>query len=102
MIPHLGTSIECVVTVIWRSRAMTCRDVIEFLMEYRSGTLPAEQRAAFDEHLESCPQCVTYLKSYDEAVRLGKGALGKLDEPVPAEMAAWVVHASLAGGKKRR
>jgi anti-sigma factor RsiW len=80
---------------------MTCREVIEFLMEYRSGTLPAEQRAAFDDHLETCPQCVAYLKSYDEAVRLGKGALRQLDEPVSDDVPEELVQAILAARRKQ-
>jgi anti-sigma factor RsiW len=79
---------------------MTCRDVIEFLLEYRSGTLPAGQRAAFEEHLETCPQCVAYLKSYDEAVRLGKGALHHRDDPVSDDVPEELVQAILAARRK--
>jgi anti-sigma factor RsiW len=80
---------------------MTCREVIEFLMEYRSGTLPAEQRAVFDDHLQTCPPCVAYLKSYDEAVRLGKEALRYLDEPASADVPEDLVQAILAARRKQ-
>jgi anti-sigma factor RsiW len=53
---------------------MTCRDVIEFLMEYVAGTLSAEERAVFDEHLAECPDCVAYLDAYRTTVRLSKEA----------------------------
>jgi anti-sigma factor RsiW len=80
---------------------MTCRDVIEFLMEYRSGTLPGDQRAAFEEHLERCPECVAYMKSYDEAVRLGKGAHRQLDDRVSDDVPEELVQAILAARRKQ-
>ncbi|HVR39641.1 MAG TPA: zf-HC2 domain-containing protein [Thermoanaerobaculia bacterium] len=69
---------------------MTCREVLEFLGAYLAGELPAEERAAFDRHLEDCTSCVAYLKSYEETIRLARGsydapALTISDEP-PQEL----------------
>ena len=62
---------------------MTCRELIEFLMAYLDGELPEEQRRSFDAHLEICPACVAYLKTYEETIQLGKTVCHELDEPVP-------------------
>ena len=42
---------------------MTCRDVVEFLMNFLDGELPEQERARFEEHLCCCPPCVTYQRS---------------------------------------
>jgi anti-sigma factor RsiW len=65
---------------------MTCRDVVGFLMDYISGDLEAGERARFEEHLRSCPQCVAYLRSYRDAVELGKDAFELTDASVPDEL----------------
>lgn len=51
---------------------MTCKELIDFLMDYLDGELPGGEAQHFDEHLELCPHCAGYLASYRETVRLGK------------------------------
>jgi anti-sigma factor RsiW len=79
---------------------MTCREFIEFLLEYLSGELPQNERAKFEEHLTLCPHCVVYLRSYEETVRLGKAVFTDPDEPVPAEVPEELVQAILASRAK--
>jgi anti-sigma factor RsiW len=43
---------------------LTCRECVEFLMDYLEQTLAAEVRATFERHLAACPNCVRYLESY--------------------------------------
>jgi len=74
---------------------LTCRDFVEFLAEYLSGDLPAEQRAAFDAHLASCPSCVSYSKTYLEAMRVAKAAFGCPDGPLSAEVPEELIQAVL-------
>lgn len=80
---------------------ITCREVHEFLHDYFSGSLPAEEKRVFEEHLRACPPCVAYLESYDLTVKLGKEALrapaGDPPPPLPEEL----VRAILAARKKR-
>ena len=80
---------------------MICREVVEFLMEYLSGELPCDERLAFEEHLEACPECVAYLKTYEEAVKLGKAVLHHPDQGVPDEVPEDLVQAILAARKTR-
>ncbi len=79
---------------------MTCREVVEFLMEYLAGELPPEQHTAFTAHLDACPECVAYLKSYEETVRLGKAALGAADESAANDIPEELVQAILASRRK--
>lgn len=72
---------------------LTCREVIEFLGDYRSGDLPAGTRAAFDAHLTNCRHCRDYLRTYEDAIKLGRGALLVDNEPRPREVPEALVNA---------
>lgn len=51
---------------------MTCRELIEFLMEYTAGELSPEVKAEFERHLSICRSCAAYLDSYRKTVELAK------------------------------
>jgi anti-sigma factor RsiW len=55
---------------------MTCEEFVELVTAYLEGTLPAEDRAAFDEHLALCPGCDRYLAQFRATIDL----LGELPE----------------------
>jgi len=74
---------------------LSCREFVEFLAEYLSGGLSPERLAAFNAHLAECPSCVSYTRTYAEAVRLGK-LVARADEPFPEDVPAELVRAILA------
>ena len=74
---------------------MTCREFVEFLMAYLEDELASDQLAAFRQHLEDCPPCVTYLDTYRETVRLGREVCADLDGPVPDDVPEALVTAIL-------
>lgn len=84
------------------SHPVTCREFVEFLADYLAGELPQPQRDEFNTHLSICPACVSYMKTYVESIRLGKGALAATDEPLPSEVPEEIVRAILAARSKRR
>ena len=57
---------------------MTCREIVEFLLDYFNDDLSPEQRVHFEEHLAECPECVAYLFSYRMTVGVTKHALGDI------------------------
>ena len=79
---------------------MTCRELTDFLYDYLDGNLAPAERARFEAHLGECPDCVTYLRSYRETVRLGKAVCqadhDAIDDEVPEEL----VEAILAARKR--
>jgi anti-sigma factor RsiW len=75
---------------------VTCREFADFMMDYLSGELSAEQRANFEQHLSLCANCRKYLTSYEESVKLGKAAFDDERDPVPTEVPAELVKAILA------
>lgn len=80
---------------------MTCRDLVDFLDDYVSDELSADERTRFDGHLAECPACATYLKSYREAIKLGKAVLRASDDSVPGDVPEQLVQAILASRKRK-
>lgn len=72
---------------------MTCREVIDFLMSYLDGDLPAASRAEFERHLAVCKSCVAYLESYRQTVALCHAVQTATEtsdppQPLPPELVA--------------
>lgn len=62
---------------------MRCREVVDVLSDYLEGALPAERRAALEQHLLTCENCVNYLNQMRTSIAL----TGKLqEEDVPDEV----------------
>jgi len=81
---------------------ITCREIVEFLMDYLNGDLPRTQRATFKLHLLLCKPCRAYLRSYQDTVRLARDASTHLeDDPalqdVPEELVQAILAARAAG-----
>ncbi len=79
---------------------MTCRQLSELLIEYRSGGLPPEERKAFEVHLTQCARCVEYLRSYEDTIRLARDAFADPDAPVPPTVPAELVQAIVAARRR--
>lgn len=55
---------------------MTCKELVELITDYLEGALPAADRLRFEQHLDCCPPCRTYVDQIRQTVR----AAGKLSE----------------------
>jgi anti-sigma factor RsiW len=55
---------------------MTCEEFVELVTAYLEGSLPDDDRQAFDEHLALCPGCDRYLDQFRTTIDL----LGELPE----------------------
>lgn len=75
---------------------MTCKELIDFLMDYLDGVLPESKRMTFEQHLSICPSCVAYLDTYRESIRLGRLAYLHPEEPVPGDVPDELVRAILS------
>ena len=83
------------------SEQLTCREFVDFLMDYLEGAARARVEAPFEEHMDLCPSCVTYLDTYRETVALGKKLLCEPpDSPVPQDVPEDLVSAILAARKR--
>lgn len=62
----------------------TCKDSVEFLLQYLEGDLPEVEARQLQEHLHGCSPCVDFMKTYRVTPKLCKRALAKA---MPDEMA---------------
>jgi anti-sigma factor RsiW len=49
---------------------MTCRELAELLLDYLDGELEAERCAWIRGHLEACPECVHFVKTYQLTIEV--------------------------------
>jgi anti-sigma factor RsiW len=80
---------------------VTCREFADFIMDYMTGDLPADERALFERHLQRCPHCPEYLKQYEDSVRAGRRAFDAWDEDVPAGVPEELVEAILQATRRQ-
>lgn len=64
------------------------RFILECLIEYEDGTMPAEERALFEQHMELCPPCLRFLTSYRAT---GKTLKLLKPEEIPPDLAQSVL-----------
>ncbi len=50
---------------------MTCRELIERLLDYVEGAAAPD---AFEQHLAGCSSCRAYVDSYLKTIRVARGA----------------------------
>ncbi len=59
---------------------ITCKQLLDFILDYIEGSLPEQERSDFDRHLAVCPSCVAYLDSYRKTIKLGANSFASSDE----------------------
>jgi anti-sigma factor RsiW len=62
-----------------------CKECVELLGEYIEGTLPADRAKALEEHLSTCPPCITFVRTYKAT---GKLCRSVLKHDMPRELVA--------------
>ena len=55
---------------------LNCQEVVELVTDYLEQALLPEKQAQFEEHLEECPGCDTYLEQVQQTILM----LRKLSE----------------------
>jgi anti-sigma factor RsiW len=81
---------------------MTCKQLTEFIVEYHSGALSPAVRVAYAAHIAECADCVRYLQTYEDTIRLARGAFTAADDPLPDDVPEKLVQAILAARSKDR
>jgi anti-sigma factor RsiW len=78
--------------------SLTCQELVAFLDDYIAGAQEPPVREEFDRHLAECPECVRYLRTYQETVRLTRS--GRADEEPVEPPPQALIDAILAGRRK--
>ena len=81
---------------------MMCKEVVEFLMEYLDGNMPAQVRADFEQHLNRCRDCVDFLRTYRATIHMGRSACEMCEDeklpPIPEGLVRAILKARQADG----
>jgi anti-sigma factor RsiW len=94
------TSEGIIVTKHEENDGITCKEFISALVDYLARELPAKDDEQMELHLEVCPDCVKYLRSYDVTIKLGKKALAENDDE-SGELSDEFVKVVLSATKKK-
>jgi anti-sigma factor (TIGR02949 family) len=62
---------------------MTCRELVELLLEFLDGELPEDRRLRLESHLALCEPCLKYLETYKVTIQLTRRLP---DAPPPPEL----------------
>jgi anti-sigma factor (TIGR02949 family) len=62
---------------------MTCRELVEHLIDFLDGEMPEERRQHVQQHLDLCGPCLAYLETYQVTIRLTRRLP---DVPPPPEL----------------
>lgn len=66
-------------------KPVACASGVELLMDYLEGVLPADLKAALDEHVAGCARCAAFVASYCETPRILRQAT---DSALPPDVEA--------------
>lgn len=80
---------------------ITCQEVVEHLMAYVNNELTVGERAAVDAHLAVCPECVRFLKNYEQTIRYELAAFDHSEQTIAESIPESLVQAILAARAKK-
>ena len=63
---------------------LSCQEIVELITDYLDGALPGDTASLFEEHLNFCDGCVTYLDEMRAAIAAVGGAAA-VEEEMPAQ-----------------
>lgn len=62
---------------------ITCRELVELLLDFLDNELPEARRQHIEDHLQFCPPCLAYLETYKVTIQLTRRLP---DVPPPPEL----------------
>ena len=68
------------------SREIGCPECVELLADYIDGTLPQDQTALLEWHLDACPPCVAFVNTYKGTVNAARQLREHPETKLPAEL----------------
>jgi anti-sigma factor RsiW len=54
---------------------LTCRQIVDFCLDFVEGSLPEGEKARFETHLAGCGECVTFFETYRKTPTVSREAL---------------------------
>lgn len=76
---------------------MTCKEMVDFLLDFTDDNLPSDEKKQFEHHLSLCPECTDYLDSYRATTALARDAYeDEACEDLPESLVAAILAARTA------
>jgi hypothetical protein len=79
---------------------MTCKEFIDFMLEYFEDDLTKGRRKIFEQHMNVCADCVAYMESYRKTVELVQNAGLEDNDNVDPKIPKGLIEAILATKSK--
>lgn len=73
--------------MLWRRKAIVCRQAVDLVTAYLEDALPSRDRARFEAHIADCPHCSEYLDQMKRTLEvLGRIEPDELDAGTRTEL----------------
>lgn len=54
---------------------LSCQEIVDYCLDFLSGTLPETERKLFSAHLRNCTECVRFFETYKKTPEISRDAL---------------------------
>jgi anti-sigma factor RsiW len=54
---------------------LTCREIVDYCLDFLSGSLPTTERQLFSAHLRNCAECMRFFETYRKTPEISREAL---------------------------
>jgi len=54
---------------------LTCRQIVDYCLDFMSGSLPDTERRLFSSHLRNCPDCMRFFETYRKTPEITREAM---------------------------
>lgn len=54
---------------------LSCQEIVDYCLDFLSGSLPEAERQLFSAHLRNCPECMRFFETYRKTPEVSREAL---------------------------
>ena len=54
---------------------LSCQEIVDYCLDFLSGTLPEKERQLFSAHLRNCSECMRFFETYRKTPEISRKAL---------------------------
>jgi anti-sigma factor RsiW len=54
---------------------LSCQEIVDYCLDFLSGSLPDTERQLFSSHLRNCPDCMRFFETYRKTPEVSREAL---------------------------
>jgi predicted anti-sigma-YlaC factor YlaD len=78
---------------------LTCREIIDFIVDYLDHSLDEPTYQLFENHLQRCVSCRAYLATYQETIRLARSTcLPERSDEIPEDLVTAILESRRKSG----